>query len=1164
MNFKLLSLLVILSSNHSSGVGVSWWNPALIKQLIMRITSIVCFLILAIMQVSAEVAHAQSISLNKTNAPLYEIIDEIRNQTGYDFIINMDLLKQAGSTTISVKNASLKDVLTKCLIDRPLTFEIKENKTVIIKAREPGILDQVKTYLSGTKSLQQQTVIKGVVTDSVFKPMPGVSVSVRGKKITQITSSSGAFEFSIPEKEAIVVFSFVGMETREVKISGTSVQLRVVMKPQQVKLSDVVITGYSNVRKESFTGNSIKVNQEQILKVGNRNVIEVLQVFDPSFRLEVDNLRGSDPNNLPEFYVRGRSGIGQKALDNPDISQAALVNNPNLPVFIMDGYEVTADRVYDYDPMRIKSITILKDAAATAVYGSRAANGVIVIETIPPQPGKLQIGYNLVSSITAPDLSDYNLMNASEKLEAERLAGYYDKTDNVTTTYSRFNEYMTKLNQIAKGVNTDWIAQPVTNELNQKHTINIDGGTNELRFGFFMKYDNQNGVMKESRRDRKGVGLILDYRLNKLQIRNDVTFDVVKLKNSPYGSFSDYTWKSPYDEIYDRNGEVIQNNNNWHSGIDLPVFNPLYEVFKTNNFSKGGYENITDNLSLNYFILPKLQLKGQLSVSRTQNHSNDFIDPASATFLVSGTTDYSTVGSLKIDASELIKVNTNLFANYVNSVNGHNMNFSVGLNTRESTQTGNSQLYTGFPSGSQNSPSFASKIVTRPSFYDNHTRLLGAFTALNYSYKDIYLLDVSSRIDGSSEFGTEKKYAPFWSLGTGINFHKYGFWKTNPFVSRLKLTGSVGQLGKTNFPGYAAKDTYEQIAGWYSTGPGASLIYMGNTALSWEKTNTTDLILDVGLFNDRVNFNANWYNKVTKDLVNDVDLPLSSGFGTYKDNIGKIRNRGIELYLRADLVRKKDVLFAVYGNFASNKNVLLDVSQSLQRYNELVNARYAGYTSVTGASSLYKERYSTPLTKYLEGSSVTAIYGMKSLGINPMDGREIYQKSDGTITYDWNAADQVLIGDPAPKGQGAFGFNLNYKRFSLFSSCLYQYGGQQYNYTLLNKVENVDLYNRNTDRRVLMDRWRNPGDITPLKNIAEGLLTTRPTSRFMQDYNAISINSLSLGYDFKKETLKKLGMSRLRLQVNTNNLATFSTVKQERGLDYPYARTYDLSLNVGF
>lgn len=1137
------------------------------KLIFMRTTLIACFITFSLINVSAGLVHAQKISIDKVNAPLYDIINEIRNQTGYDFFMNMELLKSAKPTTIKVKNASLEEVLSKCFENQVLTYEIKDNKTVIIKKRQEGIVIKFKNLFDDPVQPEtQQIVVKGVVTDSLGKPLPGVSVAIKGKKSSVFSKANGQFQIIVSEKENVLTFSYVGMEIQDIRIKDPLLSLHVTMRPKMFKLDDVVITGYSNVRKESFTGNSIKVDQAQLLKVGNRNVLDILQVFDPSFRLEKNNIMGSDPNTMPEFYVRGRSGIGNKELD-ANISEAALKNNPNLPIFIMDGYEVGVEKVYDYDINRIKSITILKDAAATAIYGSRAANGVVVIETVPPKPGKLQVTYSHVSTLTTPDLSDYNLMNASEKLEAERLGGYYN-TDGlpVSSAYVLTDEYIRKRSQVLRGVNTDWIAQPITNEFNQKHSVYVDGGTEQIRFGFNMKYDKQNGVMKGSSRDRKGAGITLDYRLKNIQIRNDISYDIVKSVVSPYGVFSDYTTKSPYDEMQSSTGEILQNTNSWHPGVTnaLNRLNPLYEVMMTDNFSKSGYQTLTDNLSVNWSIMPHLQLRGQLSLSKTNNEASNFIDPASGRYNITPTTDYSDIGQLSLINSEVLNYNTNVFTNYVNTFNGHNINFSLGVNATEMQQNGNSLLYTGFPSGSQSSPNFASKLVNKPIYSDNHTRLFGAFLALNYSYQDIYLLDASYRVDGSSQFGSDKKFAPFWSLGTGINLHKYEFLKDNPIISRARVTANLGQLGKTNFQPYAAIDSYSTSPDWYSTGPGLSLIYMGNTALNWEKTNTYDLIFDMGFLQDRFSFNVDVYNKITRDLVNDVDLPLSAGFNVYKDNIGKIQNKGIELSLRAEIVRSKDVMIAVYGNFASNKNVLLDISQSLKKYNDLVNEQYKNYNIATATNPDNQAQYSTPHVKYVEGGSVTSVYGMKSLGINPADGKEIFMRKDGTITYDWNASDQVVIGDTTPKGQGAFGINMSYKNFTFFGSFLYQYGGQQYNYTLLNKVENVDLYNNNADRRVLTQRWQKPGDITMLKNIADSKWTTLPTSRFMQDYNAITLNSLSLGYNFRKTILKKLGLSMLRMQLSTNNLFTISTVKQETGLSYPYARTFDFALNLGF
>ncbi len=1130
--------------------------------LVMRITSIL--LLASFMAVHAN-GVGQTITFSGKSVPLPKVFSAIKKQTGYVVFGNYNLLKAARPVTVESNDMPLPDFLHLVLDQQELDFKISGSNIILSRKPETHLPPPVPVAVQ-----QDPPPLTGRIVAEDGTPIQGASVLIKGTTRGTVTDANGAFTITA-EPGQTLQFTYLGMEMQERKVTASSGKFLIVMKAADTSIKDVVITGYSNIRKSSFTGNAITVTQEQITRVSNRNVLSVLQVYDPSLRLEKNNLRGSDPNTMPEFYIRGRSGIGVRELDNTgntDLSQAALTNNPNLPIFIMDGYEVTAQKVYDFDINQIKSITILKDAAAAAVYGSRAANGVIVVETVPPMPGKLRVSYTGSLTLTAPDLSDYNLMNASEKLEAERLSGAYDITGLPPANAAIVtNEYILKKAAVAKGINTDWISQPLTNEVNQKHSVYIDGGSQQIRFGLSLKYDNQNGVMKKSFRDRKGAGLTLDYHGKNFQVKNDVSYDVVRLQNSPYGSFSDYAWKNPYDRIYDDSGMLVKNTTAWHGGVtnDLNLTNPLYEALKTKNHNTGGTNTLANNLALNWNILSHLMFRGQVSLTKTDNTTENYIDPASGRYNITPATDYTAIGQLDQGASNLLSVNVNAFMNYVNTIGNSNINLSGGINTLETTSGASNATYTGFTSGDQSSPNLAAKIVAKPTFSQNKTRLFGSFLSLNYSYKDIYLLDLSTRLDGSSEFGSEKKYAPFWSMGAGLNLHKYQFLRDNPLISRARVTANIGQLGKVNFPPYAAKDNYSLSSNWYSTGPGVSLYYMGNNALTWEKTRTYDLIFDLGMLKDRISLNVDIYRKLTHDLVNDVNLPLSTGFTTYKDNIGETENRGFEIQLRADIIKKKDFLIAVYGNFAHNVNRLTDISNALKAYNDLVDKQYADYNNYSSNNAFQnKQRFSTPHIKYVEGGSLTSVFGMKSLGINPMNGQEVFLRKDGTVTDTWNADDQVIIGDLTPKGQGAFGVNANYKGFALFASFLYEYGGDEYNYTLLDKVENVDVYNRNADRRLLTDRWKQPGDISMFKSIADRVYTTEPTSRFMQRYNAITFNSLSLSYSLAPQLIKNWRMNMFRMQLTTNNVAKITSVKQERGLDYPFARTFDFSIYLGF
>ena len=1133
-----------------------------LKPILLGMKLTVLLLTAAFLNVSAK-SFSQNISFTGSNVPIEKVFAECKKQTGYSFLYPSSLLSIAHPVTIHASNVPLEQFLKELFKTQPIGYEINNRSILLFQKPDAPVPLNPKPIESITIGNAEPIPfpVKIRVIDTLGMPMPRASVMVRNKRISKVTNVDGIAEIQVDIGDVIEV-SYVGYETTTLTIKYLAPVFHVNLKLSS-KGMDEVVTGYTKLRKESFTGNSIRVTKDEILKLGNRNVISALQAFDPSFRLEVNNLRGSDPNTMPEFYIRGRSGIGQKSLDPVDVSEAALTNNPNLPIFIMDGVEISVDRVYDFDINRIASVTILKDAAATAVYGSRAANGVVVIQTVAPVPGKLRVDYNYTSTLSVPDLRDYNLMNAEEKIRAEELAGYY-KLEGSYTDASLTQELLAKKNQIKRGVNTDWIAQPLQNALNQKHSLSFDGGFDQLRFALRLNYDNEKGVMKGAGRERKSANLQIDYRLKKFQIKNDFTYDIVDAQDSPYGSFSEYTRKNPYDEAFDANGKPVEKTTLWRwIGSELARVNPLYEALMTRNFSNNSYHAITNNTGITWTPLSKLTVRGEIALGRKIARTDKFIDPASAT--QTGIDNKGREGKLTIGRTDAYTFNTNIFASYVNNFGGHNMLLSGGVNIMENKGSQVSEYYAGFPSGELNSPNYAAFMDRKSTYVDNINRLIGMFTQLNYTYRDIYLLDLAGRIDGNSSFGDDRRFAPFWSVGSGINLHNYDFFKGNKIFNRVKLFGSFGQLGKTNFAPYAAKGTYTVNQSIYSTGTGVLIKAMENPLLSWEITNTTDLGVELSMLQNKLNVNVNWYDKVTKDLVNDVDMPISSGFPTYKDNVGKIRNRGIELRLSFDIIRKKDFYFSVFGTFASNKNTLLELSNSLRRYNELVNDEYKDFNDALAVTEdpARKKKYTTAHTKYVEGASVTAIYGMRSLGVNPADGKEVYMRPDGSITYVWTAGDQVVIGDATPKGQGSFAFNAVYKGFSLYTNFMYQFGGLDYNYTLVSKVENVDLYNTNADRRVLDQRWQQPGQLTSLKDIADRLYITRPTSRFIQKNNFVRIDAVTLGYDIPQKKAASMGLSRLKIQLTGNNLATISSIQQERGLDFPFDRKFELTIRAG-
>lgn len=1096
----------------------------------------------------------KKVTLDLKDVPMETFLNTVKQKAGINMLYNSQMFKGVEPVTVKATNEPWKELLDRVLSPKGFTYSTKDG-IVVIKKKD-----------------QKTRTLEGKVVDEQGGELPGVTVLILGKErnIGTMTDADGAFSLGLPEGDVTIRLSFVGMQTLEIHTGKLNLDKvhTFKLKPDSKQLEEVVVTGYAKISKNSFTGTSVTVSADQLMSVSKTNVLGALQVFDPSFRIAENNLAGSNPNNVPELYIRGRSGIGTTELDAESLSKTSLKNNPNLPTFIMDGFEISVQKLYDMDPSRIESITILKDAAATAMYGSRAANGVVVITTVTPKAGKINVDYNFTGTLEYPDLTDYNMMNAREKLATEVAAGLFQadpESDDIASVQSSLDKiYNAKLNNVARGVDTYWLSKPLRTVFNQKHSLYLDGGTENLRWGADLSYTSGEGVMKGSFRDRMSGGLSLSYRLGSFQVRNYFSYAYTNSEESPYGSFSSYTSKQPYDEYLDENGQYLKDTYPW-TGSSSGYENPLYEA-TLKSYDRSKSWELINNTELLWNINPYLLLKGQFSVTKSNSDSRTFIDPRSRskrnsdnklsnTNVISGWLDIATANSLTWDATATLSYNRNIKKN--------SLNFLVGINATSSTGDGMGLTYKGFPSGELSSPGFANELSGLPSNSDSKSRLFGALGTFNYSYDNIYLADASVRFDGSSKFGSDQRFAPFFSGGLGLNLHNYEYMKQFEWMNRFKIRGTYGMTGKVNFSPYDSQTIYSIVTdNWFKTGLGANLMALGNRGLGWEKTHNMDLGVDLDLFNGLIQMDFSYYRKKTVDLVNSVTLPSSTGFTSYKDNIGEVVNKGFEVQLRSTLLNTKEWYVAVFANLGHNENEITKISDSMKEYNRRVMEKYANYeTGFNRGDAAYANTY----LQYVEGGSLTSIFAVKSLGINPANGREVFVRPDGTITYDWNAADQVVVGNEESKIQGTFGFNIRWKQFSLFSTFLYECGGQRYNSTLVDKVENARIADKNVDRRVLTGRWQKPGDLAPYGRFTKGIVSvTRPTSRFVQDYNMLSFNSLTLGYDFDMAWMKKAHIGMLRAELSGNDLFHLSTIRIERGLDYPYARSFSASLKVSF
>ena len=872
----------------------------------------------------------KKVTLDLKDVPMETFLNTVKQKAGINMLYNSQMFKGVEPVTVKATNEPWKELLDRVLSPKGFTYATKDG-IVVIKKKD-----------------QKTRTLEGKVVDEQGGELPGVTVLILGKErnIGTMTDADGAFSLGLPEGDVTIRLSFVGMQTLEIHTGKLNLDKvhTFKLKPDSKQLEEVVVTGYVKISKNSFTGTSVTVTADQLMSVSKTNVLGALQTFDPSFRIAENNLAGSNPNNVPELYIRGRSGIGTTQLDAQSLSKTSLKNNPNLPTFIMDGFEISVQKLYDMDPSRIESITILKDAAATAMYGSRAANGVVIITTVTPKAGKVNIDYNFTGTLEYPDLTDYNMMNAREKLETEVAAGMFKaKPEAGASEQNRLDQiYNRKLNNVVRGVDTYWLSKPLRTVFNHKHSLYLDGGTDDLRWGADFSYNSGDGVMKGSYRDRMSGGLSLSYRFGAFQVKNYFSYTYTKSEESPYGSFSDYTSKLPYDEYLDENGNYLETTTSWTGGTEE---NPLYEA-TLKSYDRSKSWELINNTELLWNIDNYWLLKGQFSVTKSNSDSRQFLDPRSkknseplnANNVISGQLDVATANSLSWDATATLSYNRNIKKN--------NLNFLIGINATSSTGDSFGIAYKGFPSGELSSPGYANKVPTLPVNSDSKSRLFGALGTFNYSFDNIYLADVSLRFDGNSEFGSDQRFAPFFSGGLGLNLHNYKFMKQFEWMERFKIRGTYGITGKVDFSPYEAQTIYQVITdNWFKTGLGATLMALGNSSLGWEKTHNMDLGLDVDMFKGLLQMNFSYYRKKTVDLVNSVTLPSSTGFTSYKDNIGEVMNKGVEIQLRSTILNSKDWYVAAFVNMAHNKNEITKISDSLKEYNKRVQEKYADYNS---------------------------------------------------------------------------------------------------------------------------------------------------------------------------------------------------------------------------
>ncbi|MBR1466792.1 MAG: SusC/RagA family TonB-linked outer membrane protein [Bacteroidaceae bacterium] len=990
-------------------------------------------------------------------------------------------------------------------------------------------------------------LLKGVVKDETGEPLIGASVYVLETKAGAMTDAEGKFSVTLPkDKASNVRFSYLGMKTQTITYDGKRNRLneQITMMEEGNMIDEVVVTGLFDFKSSTFTGSTATYSQEELKLVGNSNVLKVLQAVDPSFVVDMNNINGSNPNYMSDITIRGNASFSGL--------QGDYNGNPNAPLFIVDGFEASQQQVFDLDINRIVCVTILKDGAAKAIYGSKASNGVIVIETKQPEPGRLRITYTGDINLEAPDLTSYDLCDAREKLQVEQNAGRYTAT---SPYYQALldEQYNDIAANIARGVNTYWLAKPLHTGVGQKHTAYMEGGTQELRYAASLMYNDIKGVMKESDRKTLSGNINLSYRYKQWMFRNSLTVTGNRADDSPYGSFSDYVGVNPYFAPRDDNGNVLKVLGTYTSpganGSTITYYNPLYNAYiGTKNFSK--YTEVVENFYLEYSPIEDLRFTARVGYTHQTNKREDFY-PGDHTRFYDWTGDrYFQRGTYTITNGESNSLALDITGRYSHTWGKHLFltNAAYSLQTADANSDGMTAW--GFLNNHVDHITFAKQYAEggKPSGSESTTRSIGITGTANYSYDERYLFDTSLRFNGSSVFGSDNRWGTFWSVGTGWNLHKEPFMASAKWLTLCKFRITYGLTGNQNFSPYQAKATYKFYDNIiYDNISGAYLMGMPNPNLKWQQTGDFTMGLDLGICR-KFNLRFDYYNSRTKDALIAMSIPTSTGFTSYMENLGNVENRGVEATANWRFFQKGQSYMSLTGSIAHNVNKVTKISDALSSFNREQDANNT----------------TSPIVRYEEGQSMSAIWAVKSLGIDPATGRELFLKKDGTTTYDYTTDDYIIAGDSNPKIHGSFGFNGEYKGIGLSLLFTYQAGGDYYNQTLVDRVENVNIAN-NVDRRVFSDTWNEAGDIALYKHISSTPTTTYASTRFVQRNNMLDLTTLSAYYDFKYcKWLQRIKLERLKATFYMNDVFHLSSVKAERGLNYPYAHTFSFSLSATF
>ena len=981
------------------------------------------------------------------------------------------------------------------------------------------------------------SVYRGVVIDDEGDPLPGVSITIVGKKgLGTATNVDGEFSIRYDQPKCIIQFSYVGMKTQQVRATAGK-RMTVQLETDAQVIGEAVANGIYTRNIESFTGSVSSFNSDDLKMISANNILKSLSALDPSIIMPENTLMGSDPNTLPSLTINGEM--------NPQALAQEYETDPNQPLFILDGFESTLQTINDLNMDRIESIHILKDASATAIYGSKAANGVIVVETKKPEAGRLQFSYNASLQFAWADLSDYNLMNSEQKLLYELLSGEYGEigNDGLPITETNRNNYFARRRLVDMGHDTYWMNEPLRTAVTQTHNVYIQGGDQSFRYGAGLSYNKTEGVMKGSDRNVVNGNVNLTYRVDNFNFTNQTTINNVSSTNETV-AFSRFSQMNPFYAKYDEaTGEAPKY---VFSDGSTYIWNPVWDM-QQNSFKKGEITTITDNFQFEWRATRRLRLRGNLQYQLQKTTNESYTSPNETS---QASTDVLKRGGYYNSNATASSYSGRLNATYGTAIGLHTINAVAGMQFSEKNNRSYSFSAQGYTSDTFWNPNFSQGYTEngKPTSTDSKSRSVSYYANANYSYDMKYLLDFNWTLSGASQFGIDNPFTPTWSVGAGWNIHNEPWFKTSDLINFLKIRASYGNPGNQNYDAKLAASIYQYLDNLVNPFGIASYISQwGNNGLKWQKTNTYNVGITATMFNNRLSFNADYQIRKTDPQLVSIDLPGSTGVTSAPMNVGGTDNRSISATATFYLIRKRDFNWYISGNFNHYTTKYYGIGNILEQYNEA-------------------NRASSSLLRIFDGASTSGLYAVRSLGIDPATGNEMFLKKNGTPTYEWSTDDEVLVGDSNPDLTGNFSTSFLYKGLSFGASFSLKTGGDVTLSTLMNKVENISSANRkyNQDVRALTDRWKQPGDIAKYKRI-DDTSTSHISTRFIKTENTFSCGSINIGYRTSTARfLNTIGATSFDIRFYMNDIFRISNIKEERGLSYPFQRSCSMSLGISF